>query len=511
MMKHIHKLTALLAVLTLLVSLWAPMAVSAQVAQPKELLYFGRSILAKMDNGEALCYAYDKLVEGIRNHDETVDISHPTYKLDWDEASTVADLARADHPAFFYLSYVAVGGGSYATYFAPSYDAELLPYIDLVNHRVEVLTQGLEGKSDYEKSLILHDRVCDTVKYNLNSQHSQNVFSSLALGESVCAGYARAYQLLLQAVGIPAYYVVGTADNGLMIGGHGWNLVQLDGEWYYSDVTWDDQNDNGGHVYYTYLNVTYDQIAVDHFADEYEEYLPRSTATANNFFVKNGLILTKDTEVDILQLAKQLPSLPALQFYCPDGNAREMASRAFDIAFELGYAMAGNDFSIDGLSILGNVLVLDLFILHEHTYEISTIPACERAPGTVTAHCTTCGYTDKVGTNPVGHEMVWTRDDTQHLFACIHCGGVAQHGAHNMENGVCTDCGYEKQVAVNYGDLNGDGAINNRDMALLQQYINKWNVSIDLAAADVNNDGAVNNRDLALLQQYINKWDVTLG
>ena len=27
---------------------------------------------------------------------------------------------------------------------------------------------------------------------------------------------------------------------------------------------------------------------------------------------------------------------------------------------------------------------------------------------------------------------------------------------------------------------------------------------------DVNDDGVVNNRDLALIQQYINKWDVVL-
>ena len=77
---------------------------------------------------------------------------------------------------------------------------------------------------------------------------------------------------------------------------------------------------------------------------------------------------------------------------------------------------------------------------------------------------------------------------------------------------ICNRCGAVREVATaTPGDANGDGAVNNRDLALMQQYINKWDVTINTDAADVNKDGAVNNRDLALLQQYINKWDVTLG
>jgi len=64
---------------------------------------------------------------------------------------------------------------------------------------------------------------------------------------------------------------------------------------------------------------------------------------------------------------------------------------------------------------------------------------------------------------------------------------------------------------IAYGDLTDDGDINNRDLALLQQYINGWDVDADMTASDVNGDGDVNNRDLALLQQYINGWDVELG
>ena len=64
---------------------------------------------------------------------------------------------------------------------------------------------------------------------------------------------------------------------------------------------------------------------------------------------------------------------------------------------------------------------------------------------------------------------------------------------------------------VLYGDVDGNGRVNNRDLGLLQQHVNGWTVTIDELAADVNDDGKVNNRDLGLLQQYLNGWDVTLG
>ena len=48
-------------------------------------------------------------------------------------------------------------------------------------------------------------------------------------------------------------------------------------------------------------------------------------------------------------------------------------------------------------------------------------------------------------------------------------------------------------------------------MALLQQYVAGWSVTLDMAAADANGDGSVNVRDVALLQQYVAGWSVTLG
>ena len=60
------------------------------------------------------------------------------------------------------------------------------------------------------------------------------------------------------------------------------------------------------------------------------------------------------------------------------------------------------------------------------------------------------------------------------------------------------------------GDVNRDGNINMKDLVLIQQLINRWDVQIVESAADVNDDGEINMKDLVLLQRYINGWEVVL-
>ena len=65
--------------------------------------------------------------------------------------------------------------------------------------------------------------------------------------------------------------------------------------------------------------------------------------------------------------------------------------------------------------------------------------------------------------------------------------------------------------AVMYGDLDGNGKINNRDLGLLQKHLNGSSVEINEEAADVYYDGKLNYRDLGILQKFLNGSDVTLG
>jgi len=90
---------------------------------------------------------------------------------------------------------------------------------------------------------------------------------------------------------------------------------------------------------------------------------------------------------------------------------------------------------------------------------------------------------------------------------------AADHVYDDDYDADCNVCGAIREVEaeVMYGDANGDGEINLRDVAVLQQYTSNWEVTLDLAAADANGDGEVNLRDVALLQQYTSNWEVTLG
>ncbi len=60
------------------------------------------------------------------------------------------------------------------------------------------------------------------------------------------------------------------------------------------------------------------------------------------------------------------------------------------------------------------------------------------------------------------------------------------------------------------GDVNEDGKVNIKDLGLVQQHLNGWDVVLNTDAADVNRDGKVNIKDLGLIQQYLNGWDVEL-
>ncbi|MBR5923150.1 MAG: dockerin type I repeat-containing protein, partial [Clostridia bacterium] len=142
------------------------------------------------------------------------------------------------------------------------------------------------------------------------------------------------------------------------------------------------------------------------------------------------------------------------------------------------------------------------------------------------------------GEEPTDHEHIiipgWTYDAAYHWKSCTLCDWQIDKERHTLEwvvvyeptatePGVkaemCTVCGYYTgkyevipKLSGDYipGDINGDKAVNNKDLTRLFQYLSDWDVEVNEAALDVNGDGSVNNKDLTRLFQYLSDWDVQI-
>lgn len=119
--------------------------------------------------------------------------------------------------------------------------------------------------SDYEKEKYVHDMLLAQVEYSLSAEMHQSAYSALVNGRTVCAGYARAFQYLMQQLHVPCYYCTGYAGEN-----HAWNIIFLDGDYYNVDTTWDDT----GAGSYDYFNKTDGDYAATHIRQELSVYLP---------------------------------------------------------------------------------------------------------------------------------------------------------------------------------------------------------------------------------------------
>ena len=110
--------------------------------------------------------------------------------------------------------------------------------------------------------------------------------------------------------------VTGTVTGGES---HAWNLVKMDGEYYYLDVTWGDasfrrkeadlakaENDffYQKSVSYEYLGLTSEEFGKTHFPESVVP-LPECTAVADNYYVREGAYFTEFKEGELKEQCKR--------------------------------------------------------------------------------------------------------------------------------------------------------------------------------------------------------------
>ena len=167
----------------------------------------------------------------------------------------------------------------------------------LSNHKFNTL-------DDYKKEMILHDFLVKSVSYaSVTSSESTSVIGALISKKAVCEGYAEAFKLLCDQVGLPCIVVSGMATpQNRLEERHAWNIVRINGVYAHVDVTWDSTTKGDDDYCYDHLNLTDDDIAKDHCWDR--ALLPVCTSSEYNYYRKNNLCLRDLSEFKHVIISK---------------------------------------------------------------------------------------------------------------------------------------------------------------------------------------------------------------
>lgn len=177
----------------------------------------------------------------------------------------------------------------------------------------------------YSAEWYIHDYLCKNTIYDPElgksgeSPFDHDVTGLLLHGVCVCESYAKCTQLLINAVtetydlgDLEVRYVVGMAYgfNGksyVRRGGHAWNQIRIDGQWYNLDTTWSDvepkyQSVMGDYTY-DFFNVTDNPFTKEHHAFEgYSKIYSTSKCTATDYSYDNhddNYVLEEDVKFTV--------------------------------------------------------------------------------------------------------------------------------------------------------------------------------------------------------------------
>ena len=144
---------------------------------------------------------------------------------------------------------------------------------------------NLDGKSDYEKFKAVTNWIVSNVRYDDDNEtkYQHDLTGAVLDGLAVCDGYAGTFYYMANAVGLNALFEDGIGNDNRIR--HAWNLVQIDGTYYYVDPTnayFKEDGEPGSEVLYgqkyffslytpdsTTIEDTYKNISQDDYLKEY--------------------------------------------------------------------------------------------------------------------------------------------------------------------------------------------------------------------------------------------------
>lgn len=269
---------------------------------------------------DTLNYYYSQLSTQNQEIYKTIYYAYTTFQesvvienSDAQTISTIADYVMNDHPELYYIdpAYSYINDTKFVFY--PAYymtQDEVDDMEQQLSTKLSTVIDQAEALDDeISQAKYIYDYIVENVTYVVRDGEDQTMTSALIDQQSVCAGYARAYQYLLNQIGIECTYIPGTAiaqsastsDNL----GHAWNMVKINDNYYYCDLTWADcEQENYEHTCRAYFMMTSDEMLAC-YEPKYS-YYELTANYATNYFENIGCYIDDEAEEkDILSNAVQ--------------------------------------------------------------------------------------------------------------------------------------------------------------------------------------------------------------
>lgn len=115
-----------------------------------------------------------------------------------------------------------------------SYYIDASQYATCKSKAQAIVNSSASYGSTINRIRAIHDTICKNTTY---VENVDGAYNCLVNGRCDCDGYTAAFQLCMDLLGVPC--------KAYATSNHIFNLVQMSGNWYATDVTWDDQEAYG--------------------------------------------------------------------------------------------------------------------------------------------------------------------------------------------------------------------------------------------------------------------------
>ena len=350
---------------------------------------------------------------------------------------------------------------------------------------------GVYNSDNYTKLKAIYDYICANVTYdyeNLNDDSyklKHTAYAALIDGTAVCQGYALLLYRLALEMNVDCRLIAG--DGG---GPHGWNIAEIDGQYYNLDSTWD-----AGQTVYNYFLVCPDNFTdhvryAEYDTPEFHEYYPMGIAdyfycTHEEYTSYIGYAPTC-TASGLMHYACTVCGagysevLPAtghshdagsvttaptctqsgVMTYtctaCGDSYTETIEALGHDYkSVVTAPTCTENGYTTHTCTACGNTYTDSTVAALGHAYDagtVTTAPTCTQA-GVMTYTCTACGKTTIESIPATGHshnDGVVTKAPTcaaegVMTYTCTTCGDTFTEAIakepHTFADGYCTACG----------------------------------------------------------------------